>query len=69
MKKPTLKKLIIFLQVELFNHKLETLYILGRNTKDPKNKHKICIEKVLDSYDAFVIFTAVKHRETHFDGL
>ena len=41
MKKPSLKKLIIFLQVKLFNHKLEILYILGRNTKDPKNKQNL----------------------------
>ena len=56
--------------MELSNYKLKRLLIFQEGTeKAPKTNKKSVPKIFLVSFDAFVIFTAVKHREIPCDYL
>ena len=57
-KKETLKKFLIFWKMKFSCYKLKERK--ERTDKDPKNKYKICFDKIS------CLFTAVKNRETFF---
>ena len=53
----------MFQKNELFKKK--TSYILEGNLQSLKNKKKFALKKLIVSYDAGAISTAVKHRKIH----
>ena len=63
-KKLTPRKFLIFPEMERSSIKLEKLLTIHEGTyKVPKTNKKSASKKFLVSCAAFVIFTAVKHRE------